>query len=692
MAGANSNIQVTSLDFNEIKNNLKLFLQSQDTFKDYNFEGSGLSVLLDVLAYNTQYNSYYLNQVANELFLDSATQRNSVISHAKLLDYMPKSAIAPTATVNIDFTGVSGTQLTIPSYTNFSSEAIDGVNYNFVTVDNYTTPVSSNTASFTNVELKQGVVGNYNYTVDSTANPTYTFEIPDSTVDTTTLQVAVQQSSSNTSIDFYTLGDDVLGLNGDSKVYFLQESLKNSYEIYFGDNLIGKQLSDGNIVRISYLSTEGSVGAGANNFVLMDNIGSYTSSVVTGVTSATNGSNKETIDSIKYQAPKKYAAQGRAVTKEDYITAIQQNTLGVSFDAVNVWGGEQNDPPVYGQVFVALKPQGGYSLTDTQKQRLLQDVVKPISVMTVTPTIVDPDYTYLAISVNVLYDPKKTLNSANQINSLVTTAIQNFASTNLNTFDSTFAAPELTSTIQSVDPSIITNEINVSVQKKFFPNLTNTQTYKLYFGTPLQRSSFVSGLGSSPALQYTNPVNRDIIIDGIYIEEIPTSTGGIDSITILNPGFGYQYPPTITILGDGTGATAEATITTGGAIKKITVTNAGSGYTSAVVVVTPIAGDTTGQLGAGVVALQGQYGTLRSYYYNDLNVKSIFNSNIGTIDYTNGIITLNDFNPIQVDNPLGQLTIQAKPSTSIISSTYNRIVTIDPYDSSAISVNVIAKN
>lgn len=692
MAGANSNIQVTSLDFNEIKNNLKTFLQSQDTFKDYNFEGAGLSVLLDVLAYNTQYNSYYLNQVANELFLDSATQRNSVISHAKLLNYMPKSAIAPTATVNIDFTGVSGTQLTIPAYTNFSSEAIDGVNYNFVTVDNYTTAVSSNTASFVDVTLKQGVVGNYNYTVNSTANPTYTFEIPDSTVDTTTLQVAVQESSSNTTIDFYELGTNVLGLNGESKVYFLQESLNNSYEIYFGDGLIGKKLTDGNIVRVSYLSTEGAAGAGANNFVLMDNIGSYTSSVVTGVIPATNGSNKEAIDSIKYQAPKTFAAGGRAVTKEDYITAIQQNTLGISFDAVNVWGGEQNDPPVYGQVFVSLKPQGGYILTDTQKQKLIQDVIKPISVMTVTPTIVEPDYTYITVNCNVLYDPKKTLNSANQINNLVTTAIQSFASTSLNTFESTFSAPDLIASIQAVDPSIITNEISIGVQKKFFPNLSTSQTYNLYYGTPLERSSFISGLSSSPAIQYRNPLNPSQIIDGIYIEEIPTATGGIESIRILNPGFGYQYAPTVTILGDGTGATAEAIITTAGVIKQIKITNAGAGYTSALVKITPAAGDTTGQLGAAIAVLEGQYGTLRSYYYDSNNVKSIFNNNIGTIDYINGIVTLDDFNPIQVDNPLGQLTIVAKPTTTIISSTYNRIITIDPFDPSAITVNVIAKN
>lgn len=222
MAGANSNIQLSTLDFNDIKNNLKLFLQSQDAFKDYNFEGSGLSVLLDIMAYNTQYNAYYLNQVANEMFLDSATQRSSVVSHAKLLNYTPKSYIAPTATVNINFTGVTDSQLVLPAYTNFSSEAIDGINYNFVTTDDYYATTSDGTATYTDVELKQGVIGNFNYVVDSSTNPSYTFEIPDANIDTTTIKVVVQQSSSNTSMDTYSLSRDVLYLNGESKVFFLQ--------------------------------------------------------------------------------------------------------------------------------------------------------------------------------------------------------------------------------------------------------------------------------------------------------------------------------------------------------------------------------------------------------------------------------------------------------------------------------------
>ena len=229
MAGANSNIQVSNLDFNSIKSNFINYLQGQDTFKDYNFTGSALNTLLDVLAYNTQYNSYYLNMVANEMFLDSATQRASVISQAKALNYTPKSAIAPTAEVNIVFSGVTQSSLTLPTYTLFLSSAVNGVNYNFLTINTYTVNTVNNTATFTNIPIKQGSQGNYSYVVNSVSNPTYTFEIPDSTIDTTTLQVIVQQSSTNTGIDIYNLATGGLQLNGTSKVYFLQESLKVTY-------------------------------------------------------------------------------------------------------------------------------------------------------------------------------------------------------------------------------------------------------------------------------------------------------------------------------------------------------------------------------------------------------------------------------------------------------------------------------
>jgi len=691
MAGANSNIQLTSLDFNSLKTNFKTYLQGQDAFKDYNFEGSSMAVLLDILAYNTQYNAYYLNQVANEMFLDSAVQRASVVSHAKLLNYTPKSAICPTATVDVVVENVNVSSLTLPAYTIFLSSSINGINYTFVNPDAYTVNTdANNTVTFSNVEIKQGVLSSFNYTVDSVVNPTYTYEIPDDAVDTTTLFVKVQNSSSNSNYSIFTAADSHLSLDGTSQVYFLQESLLGTYEIVFGDGIIGQQLSDGNIISIAYLSTEGNAAAGANSFTIMDTIAGYPVTSVNSVTQATTGSNKESTDSIKFQAPKSFSAQKRAVSKNDYITAIQQNKLGISFDAVSVWGGEENNPPVYGKVFISLKPSGAYNLTDTQKTRIINEVIDPVSILTVSPSIVDPDYTYLKLNVNVVYDSKKTVLTSSQIQSGVTTAIQNFASSTLNTFNSTFNSYELLSAVQNFDSSIISSDFEIRMEKKFFPNLISPATYTLQYNTTLEKGIFQSGVESSPALTFLSQNNLANTITGVYIEEVPSVTNGIESISVLNPGFNYQLAPTITIRGDGTGATAHAVVVNG-SITNVVVDTAGSGYTSAIAVVTPDPSDTTGQNAVLTVNLEGRYGTLRTYFNDSTNVKNILNSNAGTIDYQEGTITLTDFGPSQIDNIIGQLAISVKPTTSIISSTYNRIITIDPYDNNSIVVNVTAK-
>jgi hypothetical protein len=688
MAGANSNIQITDLDFNSIKTNLKTFLQSQTVLQDYNYEGSALSTLLDVLAYNTQYNAFYLNMVANEMFLDTALLRNSVVSQAKLLDYVPKSAIAPSATINLKVNQVSQSSLTLPKFINLLSEAIDGVNYNFVTTDSYTVNVQNNTATFNNVIIKQGIKTTQSYLVDSVTNPNYIFTIPDAGVDTTTLVVSVQQSSTNSSYQVFTLAPSYLQLAGSDTVYFLQEGQNGNYQIYFGDGILGQKLIDGSIVSVSYLVTSGPLSTGANNFILLDSIAGYSNTSTFSLISTGQGGTKESITSIKFQAPKAFSSQNRAVTKEDYITLINQNNLGIKFDAVNVWGGQENNPPSYGQVYVALKPSGSYTLTDTQKQQIINEIITPISVMTVRPVIIDPDYTYVKIITNVRYDPKKTNYTSSQLQQLIVASVNNFTSTTLNTFNSTFSSSGLNTAIVNADPSIIAVDFNIQIQKKFYPTLGTPTTYNFYFNTPLQRGILLSGINSSPGVIFTDPTNPSNMIDGIYIEEIPVQSVGVSSVSIINPGFGYQYPPVVKIVGDGTGATAQAILNGNGQIKSIVVTSAGTGYTSALAVITNAPNDTTGQLGAAVIILQGQYGQLRSYYNNALNVKTIFNNNVGIVDYVNGIVTLSSFNPINVDNPLGQLTITANPTTTLISSQFNRIITIDPYDPLAVTVNI----
>ena len=690
MAGANTNFNITELDFNNIKDSFKNYLKDNGVLQDYNYEGSALSTIIDLLAYNTQYNAYYLNMVANEMFLDTAIQRNSVVSQAKLLNYVPKSALAPSATINLTISNVTDASLTLPKYTLFLSESVDGVNYNFVNTDSHTVGVTNNTAVFENVTLKQGTGTTLTYQGNNITG--YKFKIPDLNVDTTTLLVSVQESSSNNYTTTFSPASDYLTLTSDSTVYYLQEGLNGYYEVYFGDGILGKRISESNIISLSYVSTQAGSSTGANNFVLMQTVSGFSQSTISPITAASQGSAKESVESIRFHAPKSYSAQGRAVTKEDYITAIQQNKLGYSFDSVSVWGGQENDPPVYGQVFVAMKPTGAYTMTENQKAKLIKDVLKPISILTVEPTIIDPDYTYIQITANVLYDPKKTTSTASEIKALVKARINNFAKTTLNSFNSTFRSSEFNNQINSVDSSIITNEISIELQKKFYPNLSTPTTYKLYYGAPLKRGMFLSGITSLPSFIYRNPLNLALSIEGLYLEEVPSSTGGVESITLTNPGFSYQDQPTVTILGDGTGATAEAVMSNNGTIKQINVLTAGTGYTSAILKITAAAGDTTGTSGAGIVTLQGRYGTIRMYYNDSTNVKTVFIGNVGTVDYNLGVITLDSFTPLNVNNDLGLLTVNANPTTTIISSSYNRIITVDEFDPQSIIVNVTAKS
>lgn len=692
MAGANSNISLVGLDFNDIKSNFQTYLKSQDTFKDYNFEGSGLSVLLDVLAYNTQYNAFYLNMVANEMFLDTALQRASVVSHAKLLNYIPKSQVSAKAKVNIKVTNVTLPSLTLPAYTNFYSEPINDVHYNFITTESTTAITdNTNTVYLNNVELTQGIYTRTKFVVDSVANPNFIFELPDSSVDTSTILVSVQQSSSNNYSTTFNKSSDYLSLNGNTPVYFLEETLKGTYQISFGNGILGQKLVDGNIVNVTYILTQGPKGNGANNFVLMDTPTGFSSLVqVTGVSPSSGGLATESIDSIKYQAPKTFSAQSRAVTKDDYITLIQQNNIDLTFDAVNVWGGEENDPPVYGQVFICLKPAGAYTITDTQKQKLINDVLKPISVVTVEPTILDPDYTYVVIDTTVVYNPKVTNYNLSQIHDLIYTSISNYCANNLNTFNSTFASTDVAITIKSADPSIVTSEVDITLQKKFQPDLTNTTNYTLHYNTPLNRGLFTSGITSSPGLSFYNSLTANTI-SNVFIEEVPTATSGVQAVSIINPGYSYQYVPTISISGDGSGATAEAVLSSTGSISSINMLTSGNNYSYATVTVTPNQYDTTGVGAEAIAVLTGSLGTLRSYYYNNNNAKTILNPNVGSVDYQNGIIYLNSFGPTDVNNPLGQLTISATPKSQILSSSYNNIVTVDPFDPNAIIVNVTSQ-
>ena len=685
-------LNVTELDFDSIKTSLRTFLRQQTEFQDYDFEGAGLSVLLDILAYNTHYNAYYLNMIANEAFLDSASLRNSVVSHAKRVGYTPRSVRAPRAivTVNVATSSANAGSLTIPSGYAFSSSQLDGVSYNFVTIEsNTTTTKVANNFIFTNVPIYQGQLVSYGYTNSISSNPKQTFTIPDANIDTTTLKVSVSQSSSNTETAVYDLSTNALTVDSNSEVYYLQEGKGGEYEIYFGDDVLGKKIPDGGIISVEYLITDSAASNKANSFVSSVSIGGFSTIYVNSILAAAGGTQRESVDSIKFAAPLSLLSQNRAVTKNDYIKLILQNYP--SFEAVNVWGGEENDPPVYGKVFISAKPKLGFEISDTEKDFVKNTILKPISVLTITPEIVDIDYNYLKIEANVFYNKSKMSLNDSELKAALKTVIQNYTDTNLNQFNSYFRFSGLETTIDDFNRAIISNEVTLFVAKKFRPDLINSDNYILDYGFELNRGTTNDNFYSSPDFTMRD---EDAISRQCFFEEIPSSFTGLESVTVNNPGFGYTSTPTVTIVGDGTGAVATATIVNS-KLSKITVTNPGVGYTTAAVQIT----GGSGTSGSGLAVLEGRYGKLRISYFkadeiSSQSTKVVLNANknsgiIGEIDYSLGKITINSFNPIAVNNDFGDISVHIKPKVSIIQSKLNKMLVLDSDDPTSVIVKTV---
>ena len=685
-------LNVTELDFDSIKTSLRTFLRQQTEFQDYDFEGAGLSVLLDILAYNTHYNAYYLNMIANEAFLDSASLRNSVVSHAKRVGYTPRSVRAPKAivTVNVATSSANAGSLTIPSGYAFSSSQLDGVSYNFVTIEsNTTTTKVANNFIFTNVPIYQGQLVSYAYTNSFSSNPKQTFTIPDANIDTSTLKVSVTQSSSNTETAVYDLSTNALTVDSNSEVYYLQEGKGGEYEIYFGDDVLGKKIPDGGIISVEYLITDSAASNKANSFVSTVSIGGFSTIYVNSIIAASGGTQRESVDSIKFAAPLSLLSQNRAVTKNDYIKLILQNYP--SFEAVNVWGGEENDPPVYGKVFISAKPKLGFEVSDTEKDFVKNTILKPISVLTITPEIVDIDYNYLKIEANVFYNKSKMSLNDSELKAALKTVIQNYTDTNLNQFNSYFKFSGLETTIDDFNRAIISNEVTLFVAKKFRPDLINSDNYILDYGFELNRGTTNDNFYSSPDFTMRD---EDAISRQCFFEEIPSSFTGLESVTVNNPGFGYTSTPTVTIVGDGTGAVATATIVNS-KLSKITVTNPGVGYTTAAVQIT----GGSGTSGSGLAVLEGRYGKLRISYFkadeiSSQSTKVVLNANknsgiIGEIDYSLGKITINSFNPIAVNNDFGDISVHIKPKVSIIQSKLNKMLVLDSDDPTSVIVKTV---
>lgn len=473
---ATHKLNISELDFDNIKENLKRFLSNQNQFKDYDFEGSGMAVLLDLLAYNTHYLSYHTNVAVNEMFIDSADLRNSIVSLAKALGYTPSSATASYADINVRVNDGTGGSITMPVDTKFTT-TVDGTSYSFVTASNHTIAPIDGVYEFKNIKIYEGTYVTFNYTENS-SDVDQRFIIPSANADTTTLTVEVQNSATDTVIQTYSRATSITELDGDSKVYFLQEAEDGKFEVYFGDGIIGKKLDDGNIVRLKYVVTNKSDANGASTFTLASNIQGFNDFTLTVNSNAANGADAETDASVKFHAPKFYASQDRAVTVEDY--KVKVNQLYPNAHSISAWGGEDNDTPYYGKVFISIKPKSGSNLTLTTKRDIV-NTLKRYSVASVRPEIIDPEITKIILTSTIKYDDRSTTKSADDIKTDVISNLESFNDNTLQMFDSMFRYSKLSETIDDTDNSILSNITKVKIRKSFTPSLDTSINYNVSF-------------------------------------------------------------------------------------------------------------------------------------------------------------------------------------------------------------------
>ena len=491
---ASNKITITDLEFDAIKANLKEHLSAQTQFQDYDFEGSGMDILMDVLAYNTHYMGYYANMLANEMFMDTSSLRESVVSHAKHLNVIPNSVTAPKALLNMTFTpSGSPTSLTIAKDTKFTT-SISAVSYTFTTTAATTIIPSGGVYSVTNLPIKEGKILNKSYTVDL-ADTAQRFIIPNANIDTSTISVQVQNSSSDSTVVTWTDGNslDVTTITSTQKVYFLQEVEEGKYEIIFGDGAVGKQLADGNIIFIEYLVTKGVEANKASTFTAVGSVAGLTSANYTLTTSsaAAGGAATESINSLKNNAPKLYQAQKRATTKDDYKSILLGERTDI--ESLTVYGGEDASPPVYGKVYIAIKPTGNTSYSSATKDDIKSTILKKTNVVTVIPELVDPIYYYVLVDTTVNYDPVTLLTNEDTLKSAVNTSISNYFTNDLQKFDQKFRYSTLTKNIDNTNSSVRNSKTSIKYQLRIAPvTLGVTSTYTLEFNTSLTKGTVAS--------------------------------------------------------------------------------------------------------------------------------------------------------------------------------------------------------
>lgn len=522
-------LDVTDIDFESIRSNLREYMQSQDTLQDYDFEGSAITSIIDLLAYATHYNAVNANVGLNETFLNSAQFRGSVVGHARQLGYTPKSVAAPKAVIDVTVNNaVEGERLTIPRGHKFKS-TINNTTYTFVTTEEY---VTTNKV-FTDVQIDQVEFKTAEYVFDVRSSERYV--IPNKNVDTSTVKVTVFDSRNSTSSIIYTAAKNLVDLDEDTRSYFIHENPDGLFEITFGDGTVGISPENGNIIVIEYGVTNIEAANGANIFSLVDPINGYSDVTINTKQRARGGAERESVDSIKYNAPLSYASQNRAVTPQDFESVILENFANV--ESVKAWGGEDNDPPIYGKVFLSIKPNNSEILSDEEKTQILETIVRPKSVVTITPEIIDPQFTYISLDVFFKYNTTNTSLSQAQLESAVRDQILAYNNNNLSRFNRVFRHSELLSVIDGTSSAVLNSTARVYIKKRFKPTLNQARRYEIDFSGELYNSRSKENIITATSLFTYNGLScrlKDKLrSDGTRIVQI-VSGEGVNEITVVS--------------------------------------------------------------------------------------------------------------------------------------------------------------
>jgi hypothetical protein len=493
----NNDLIVAGLDFDVIRANLRNYIASKPEFSDYDFADSALGTLLDLLAYNTYYNAFYANMTLNESFIDTAQRYDSVVSHAKSLGYLPTSAKSAAANVQLIFTistaNATFRSIVVPKNTKFTT-VVNGTSYQFVTPQTYTISANSSGGFADYITIVEGNPLTHRFLYDRSSNTS--FVLPNRNVDTSSITVAVTQGGNTQT---YTLADDINKIDANSNIYFIEADRDQKFKVAFADGIIANQPATSSVIGISYRVCNGSKPNGANTFTLVDTtVGGQTGINVIPIGRAGGGAEIEGIESIRFNAPRAYETQNRSVTAQDYKNILLRDNPDIS--AISVWGGEENDPPIYGKVFVCAKPNEGTTFSLNRKAEIKANIRK-YNVQSIDIEVVDPTYLYIVPFINVRYDKRNTTKTPGELASLVAARVISFENEYLSRFENSFRYSRFLDYIDGSDDSIVTSESEIRLRKTFQPSTTTAGSYTIKFNNGIQRlgvPTLISGVSRHP--------------------------------------------------------------------------------------------------------------------------------------------------------------------------------------------------